>query len=149
MANNLYDKGREAFLRGQINWISDTIKVALIGTLTTDGQKYVGVTSGASSHQFLSSVPPSNVLATKTLVRLLDGAENHAENGVANGQDVEFENVKGIITGLIIYKDTGSRTSSPLIAFIDDLNLNEGYVANGETIKVSWNRNDPNKIFKL
>ena len=149
MANNLYDKGREAFLRGQINWLSDTIKVALLGAVSQGSQKYVGVTSGSNSHQYLSSIPPENVLASKTLVRVLDGAENHAENGVANGQDVEFQNVSGVITGLVIYKDTGSRNSSPLIAYIDDININDGYIANGETVKIAWNRNDSNKIFKL
>ncbi len=30
MANALYDKGREAFLRGQIDWINDDIRVILI-----------------------------------------------------------------------------------------------------------------------
>jgi hypothetical protein len=32
MANVLYDTGREAFLKGEIDWLNDTIKVALVDT---------------------------------------------------------------------------------------------------------------------
>ena len=149
MANNLYDKGREAFLRGQINWLTDVIKVALIGLPPgSNANPYIAKTSGTDSHQFLSSIPSENILAIQTLVRVLDSAapRNDAENGVANANDVTFTGVSGSISAIVVYKDTGSVNSSTLIAFMDDINGSH-YVANNETITIKW---DPTtKIFKL
>jgi hypothetical protein len=54
VANALYDKGREAFLSGSINWSADTIKVALVDTGT--------YTVNLATHQFLSSL--SGVVGT-------------------------------------------------------------------------------------
>ena len=45
MANALYDKGREAFLNGGINWLSDDIRVIL-----TDASDY---TVSLATHQNL------------------------------------------------------------------------------------------------
>jgi hypothetical protein len=39
MANALYDKAREAFLNGDLDWTNDTIKVVLLDILV-DGYEY-------------------------------------------------------------------------------------------------------------
>lgn len=54
MANALYDKAREAFLKGDIDWLNDTIKVMLVDT--------ADYTVDLASHDSLDDVdlPPKN-----------------------------------------------------------------------------------------
>lgn len=153
MANALYDKGREAFLTGQINWLSDTIKVALVRTPApnaspADNEYKVNLTS----HQFLSSIPVESIITTQTLIRsgAIDQAGNHdATNGIANASDITFENVVGKVGALVIYKQSsnGDRASSRLIVYLDQLN-GLPYEGVGGNVKIQWD-NGINKIFKL
>lgn len=104
MPNKSYAKGLEAFANGSINWLSDTIKVALVSSayvpnLTTD--------------QFWSSVV-ANVIGTP---QALSGKTN--VGGVLDASDVTFTAVPSIATYAIIYKDTGTNSTSPLIGLID------------------------------
>jgi len=137
MANALYDKGREAFAKGDINWKAtggDTIKVILI-----DLADY---TVDLAAHDFLNHVPGDARVATATLT-LLDPT-----NGVCDANNVTFTLVTGDISeALIIYKDTGTESSSPLIAYIDTA-TGLPVTPNGGDIGVTWD-NGANKIFKL
>ena len=138
MSNTLYDSGREAFLKGDIDWLQDTIRVAL-----TSG--YVAKTTGTLSEKVFSDVGSSKILKTQILQR--QGNLGHATNGVAGGSDITFTEVTGSVTGILIYKDTGNPTTSTLIAFLDDVTgLN--YTASSDTITIQWDRG-VNKIFKL
>jgi hypothetical protein len=131
MANALYDKGREAFLSGDISWDADTIKAVL----TRD-------TPDTVNDQFLSdlatTVSTSPTFTSPTVV-----------NGVADAADITFTAVPAgaSISYLVIYKDTGLATTSPLIAAIDTA-TNLPVVPNGADILVEWD-NGANKIFKL
>lgn len=139
MANGLFDKGRESFL-GQnpgIDWDTDAIKVALVR----------GYTPNTATHQFLADVTgggggtivaTSGNLASKTVAA-----------GVADAADITFT---AVTTGaacahLVIYKDTGSAATSPLIALIDTA-TGLPVTPNGGDITVTWD-NGANKIFKL
>jgi hypothetical protein len=133
MANALYDKGREAFLTGAINWTADTIKIALIDTGT--------YTVNLATHQFLTSltgvVSTAQTLGTKT-----------ATDGVADAADVTFPTVTGTsVEALVIYKDTGTAGTSALIAYIDT-GTGLPVTPNGGDIIVVFD-NGANKIFKL
>lgn len=148
MSNALYDKGREAFLKGQIDWINDTIKVALVKTPgpntspATDQYKV-----NLAEHQFLSSIPVEAVITTQSLIR--SEADGHASNGIANASDITFENVVGNVGALVIYKQSsnGDRASSRLIVYLDQLN-GLPYNGTGGNVKIQWD-NGLNKIFKL
>lgn len=135
MANALYDKGRENFLNGQINWLSDNIKLALV-----DSASY---TRDLANDDFWSDVPSgartavSANLASKTSVA-----------GVADAADVTFTSVTGNVSEyLILFKDTGTESTSPLIACIDTA-TGLPVTPNGGDITVNWD-NGANKIFKL
>ncbi|MBA3621305.1 MAG: hypothetical protein H0W51_03140 [Euzebyales bacterium] len=133
MASGLYDKGREGFLDGTIDWDTDTIKVVMV-----DSADY---TVALATHDFLDDVPviarvgTAQTLATKTVTA-----------GVADAADVTFTAVTGdSVEALVVYKDTGSEATSRLICYID------GFTAvtpNGGNINVAWD-NGANKIFKL
>lgn len=132
MANAVFDKGREAFLAGGINWGSDTIKVAGCSS---------GYTANLSTHQFLSDV--TNIQATTVA---LTGKTGTA--GVAKASNSVFAAATGsAITQLVIYKDTGTASTSPLIARIDTA-TGLPVTPNGGDINITWDTGS-NGIFKL
>lgn len=135
MANALYDKGRQAFLGGSISWSGDTIKCVLASTAT--------YTVNLATHQYYSDLTgvvgsPSTAFGGKTVT-----------DGIADANDVTFTAVSGSAVGaIIIYKDTGVGSTSPLIAYIDSAASGLPVTPNGGDITVSWS-NGTNKIFKL
>ena len=68
--------------------------------------------------------------------------------GAADANDVTFTSVTGAsIDAIVLYKDTGTDSTSPLIAFIDTA-TGLPITPNGGDIIVTWD-NGANKIFKL
>lgn len=134
MANALYDKAREAFLNGDIDWTSDTIKVMLVDT-----DDY---TVDLANHDFLDDVPAGARVATATL------SGKSATGGVADAADVTFSSVTGDTCGaVIIYKDTGTEGTSPLIAYFDQ-GASLPVTPNGSDIVIEWS-SAYSRIFKL
>lgn len=136
MTNRLYDKGREGFLAGTISWSSDTIKAVLVDT-----NDY---TANFASDQYLSSIAAGARVAT--VATALSGKTVTA--GVADAADIVFSSVTGDPSeAVVLYKDTGTDSTSPLIAYIDTA-TGLPVTPNGGDINVGWD-NGANKIFKL
>lgn len=107
MANTLYDFARQRFLEAQINWMTDTIKVILVDTGAYTPQTGV--------HQYLSDIPTSARIAGPVTL-----TSKATTGGAADAADVTFTAVTGAsIEAIVIYVDTGTESTSPLIAFID------------------------------
>ena len=135
MANALYDKGRQGFLEGSIDWDTDTIKAVLI-----DAADY---TVNLATHQYLSDIPSAARVATSAAL-----SGKTVTNGVADANDFTFTAVSGDPSeALVIYKDTGTEGTSRLIAYIDTA-TGLPVTPNGGDINVAWD-NGANKIFKL
>jgi hypothetical protein len=135
MANALYDKGREAFLAGDIDWENDTIKVVLV-----DSADY---TVDIASHDNLDDIPSGARVATSGA---LTGKTVSA--GVADAADVTISSVSGDqFEYIIIYKDTGTESTSKLIACLDTA-TGLPCTPNSGDIEIQWS-NDASKIFKL
>lgn len=133
MSNALYDHGRDSFLNGGINWGSDTIKVALVNTST--------YTVNLSTHQFFSDL--SGIVGTPVAL-----SSKSSSAGVANAASATFSAVTGAASGaLVLYKDTGTTTTSPLIAYIDSA-TGLPVTPNGGDITITWDTGS-NKVFKL
>lgn len=133
MANLLYPKGKEAFLSGAINLSSDTIKVALVDT---------GTYTYSTSHQYLTDLASSRVGTDQTL-----GAKT-VTSGVFDAADSTFTAVSGnSVEALVLYKDTGSAATSPLIAYFDTA-TGLPVTPNGGDITIAWD-NGANRIFAL
>lgn len=135
MANALYDLGRQAFLEGQIAWLTDNIKCVLV-----DLADY---TPNLATHNALDDIPaPARVATSPNLTG------KTSTNGVADSADITFSAVTGDQSeALVFYKDTGVESTSLLIAFIDTatgLPVTPG----GGNITVTLD-NGANKIFKL
>ena len=135
MANALYDKGRQGFLEGSIDWDTDTIKVVLIDT--------ADYTVNLATHQYLSDIPAAAVVATSAAL-----SGKTVTNGVADADDLTLSAVSGDPSeALVIYQDTGTEGTSRLIAYIDTA-TGLPVTPNGGDINVAWD-NGSNKIFKL
>jgi hypothetical protein len=135
MANSLYDNGRESFLRGEISWNTDDIKVAL-----ADAADY---TPSLSGDQFLDDIPGAAIEATSANL-----AAKSTTAGVADAGDFTFSAVTGDeCEYLVIYQDSGVASTSRLIGLIDTA-TNLPVTPNGGDIDVTWD-NGANRIFKL
>jgi hypothetical protein len=135
MANALFDKGRQRFLEGQLNWTTDTIKCVMVDT--------AAYTPNLAVHEFISDVAGAARITTLTALTAKSSA-----GGSADAADVTFTAVSGAsVEAIIIYKDTGSEATSPLIAYIDTA-TGLPITPNGGDIIISWD-NGTNKIFRL
>lgn len=135
MANALYAKGKEKILSASINFLTDTLKVALIKNtcpqnLTTDEYYNPGISA------YVLGTPQTILSPSVTL-------------GVFDAADVTFTAVTTGDTseGVVIYKDTGVAGTSPLLAYIDTIT---GFplATNGGDISVQWDSGSF-KIFSL
>lgn len=135
MANTLYDYCRQRFLEAQINWMTDTIKVVLVSTSAYMPQTAV--------HQYLADVPISSRIAGPVTL-----TAKATTGGAADAADCTFTSVSGAtINAIVIYKDTGTEATSPLIAYIDTA-TGLPITPNGGDIIVTWD-NGVNKIFRV
>lgn len=135
MANTLYDFARQRFLEAQLNWMTDTIKVILVDT--------GAYTPRTAVHQYLADIPISARIAGPVTL-----TSKTTTGGAADGADVTFTSVTGeSIESIIIYSDSGTEATSPLIAYIDTA-TGLPITPNGGDIIVTWD-NGTNKIFKV
>lgn len=126
MANALYPRWKQALLEftANNNLSAGTVKVALV----TAGYTY------SSAHQFYTSVSASVVGTPQTI-----GSKTFTD-GVFDGADVAFTSVTGSqVTQLVLYIDTGTAGTSPLVALIDTGVTNLPVTPNGGDINISWN----------
>lgn len=127
MANALYPKWKEALLQftSNNNLSAGTVKVALIDT---------GVYTYSSTDQYYSAASAAAVGTPQTI-----GSKTFT-NGVFDGSDVTFTAVTGSsVEALILYIDTGSSATSPLVAYIDTSVTGLPVTPNGGDITVTWN----------
>ena len=125
MANTLYDYCRQRFLESQINWMTDTVKVILVSTSAYTPQTAV--------HQYLADIPVSARIAGPVTL-----TAKATTGGAADAADCTFTSVSGAtINAIVIYKDTGTEATSPLIAYIDTA-TGLPISPNGGDIIVTW-----------
>lgn len=94
----IYPAGKELLLRGDVDLVTDTIKVALVGTYTYD-----------ATDTGLADV--TGIIGTAQIVSV-----NAITGGVVTIDDVTFADVGGTdhVTGVITYRDG---TPFPLLAY--------------------------------
>lgn len=133
MANAIYPKYKEGILQSaaNTNLSSGTVKIALVDT---------GTYTYSSAHQFASSLTgvqgTAQTLASKTFT-----------NGTFDAADPTFTAVTGVsVEALVIYVDTGTAATSPLVAYIDTGQTGLPVTPNGGNITVVF---DAAGIFTL
>ena len=131
----MYKKGLEAFAGGDIDLVADTIKVLLVNAAS--------YTPNLTTHQYHADVSGGAIVATSSAL-----ASKSVTNGTFDADDVVFTAVSGSqISYVILYKDTGSSATSPLIC-IFDTGTGLPVTPNGGDITVQWD-SGTNKIFTL
>ena len=124
MANMLYTKAKEKIWQGQINVLTDDIRVAVVAntyiqSMTTD--------------EFLAEVD-DHILGTPMAL-----TNRSVTGGAFDGDDLNFTGIAAGATteGVVIYKHTGDPATSPLIFYADQV---QGFpmLTSGAVIEVRW-----------
>lgn len=135
MANALYDRGRQGFLAGEIDWDANDIRIILIDE--ADDTIDLALDEDLADRAGAARVATSSALGSKTTTA-----------GVADAADVTLSSVTGDVSESIdIYQHTGTEATSLLIANIDTA-TGLPVTPNGGNITVQWDAG-ANKIFKL
>jgi hypothetical protein len=134
MANALYNKAKYKWMApgtlgttsgDSIDLLDDTIKIALIDT---------GTYTFSQTHEYWSSASAAIVGTSVTL------ASKTVTDNVFDSADPTFTSVSGVsVEALIIYKDTGTASTSPLIYFVDVAASGLPVTPNGGNITVQFN----------
>ena len=134
MANVFYTKGKEKILSADIDWVTDTIKVLLVKNTYPQN---------LATDEFLSDIEAYRLNTDQTL------SGKSITDGIFDAADATWTAVTAGDTseGVVIYKDTGSAATSPLLIYIDSIT---GFplATNGGDITAAWD-NGANKIFSL
>jgi hypothetical protein len=135
MANVLFDRAKFKMMApgtlgttsgDAIDLASDTIDVVLV----TAGYTF------SSSDEFLDpAIVAGNRVGTPTALASL----TVSNAGVFDASDIVFSAVSGSqVTQIVMFKDTGTETTSPLIAYWDTM-TGLPITPNGGDITVTWN----------
>lgn len=136
MANALYDKGREGFLDGSLDWDTQDIRLVFIDE---DDDAPVLATD-----DYLDDIAS----AARVAVSAAGMTGKTVTDGVADASDVTVSSVSGDeFESLTIYYHTGTDSTARLICNIDTA-TGLPCTPNGGDIIVQWD-DGANKIFKL
>ncbi|MFE3202219.1 hypothetical protein [Embleya sp. NPDC059237] len=134
MANVVYPLAKQAFLSAGLDLTSVTLKAVLVDT---------GAYTYSASHANLSDIPAPARIATSGAL-----ASKTVANGVFDAADVSIPNVVGAtVEAIVIYKDTGTASTSSLVAYIDT-GSGLPYTPNSAQVDIAWD-NSASKIFAL
>lgn len=135
MTKRFYEKGAEQVLSGNVDFVSDTIKVSLMKNAYTPNY---------SADDFYDDIS-ANVQATVTL------ASKSVTGGDFDAADITFTAVAAGETcnAIVIWKDTGVAGTSPILAYIDSSDItNFPVTTSGADVSVTW-ANTSSRIFSL
>jgi hypothetical protein len=158
VGNKFYSQGREGFLKGEISWINDDIRIALFNVWND--------TSGTGGYDDVTQRFLADVSSSLIEFKLQEGDPTYvthaslvgktATDGIADADDMILYEVKTIdntidadrsFEAAILFKWTGDELTSPLICFVDT-GVGIPFIPNDGHIKVNFS-NGPNKIFRL
>lgn len=122
MANTSYPLGMQKLLGASIDFLDDTIKVALLPSTYTF----------SAGHEFLSALG-TRIGTDQTL------ANKSISGGVLDADDLDFGALApgNTVKALVIYKDTGNSSTSPVLFYFDVL-AGFPFATNGGALTVPW-----------
>jgi hypothetical protein len=128
----LYNKLKTELLKGTIDLVNDTIKVMLLTSSYTPNIDTNLVISDISANEITGAgyTAGGSEITGKTVTQ--DDTDNE---GVFDGDDVNWSTSTITARYAVIYKDSGTPSTSPLFAYVDfgadKSSLNENFI-------VSW-----------
>jgi hypothetical protein len=142
MSSFIYDLALQGFLEGSFDLATADVKVALV-QISGSGTPY---TADQSTDQFLSIVPSGAIaskspqLTSPTVANGIFGAANTVFSTVTFSQPVG---------ALVVYIDSGTPSTSPLIAYLDATNYSGlPFTPSGTNVTLSFSPTG-NLIFSL
>lgn len=131
----LYSSGRQKFLTGSLDWLTDNFKLVLLDNT------YVFDDNHDNLNDITGVIATSGNLTNKTAV-----------NGIADADDVIFTSVAAgpDIAYVVVYYDSGSASTSTLIAYYDITTTGASIdiTPTGDAVGVYWS-NSALKMFRL
>lgn len=115
MANLIYDSFKRDIMDGTIDLDTDTIQIALVTSSYT----------AAAAHDKWDDVSANEVAGSGysnkgiTLTSKTVSADAGDNEGVFDAADVTWSTSTVTARGAVIFKDTGTASTSPLVCFID------------------------------
>ena len=147
--SGLFDYGRQLFLEGDIAWLTDTIRVMLVDHAT--------YTPNLATDQFFDDITLAARYGNTGDTPGTPGeradcpalGSKTSTDGVADAADTTFTAPTGSVplASLVVFKDTGSDATSPLICQLDS-GTGLPITPNGGPITAAWSSGG-NGIFKL
>ena len=133
MASFIYNNAREAFLNADIDLSADTIKLALVTASYTPDQDAHDMWDDVSANEVSSSGYSAGgaTLGSKTVTQ-----DDPNDRAVFDAADVSWSAVTFSTRYGILYKSTGTPSTSPLIACLD---WGSTKSPAGEDFNVVWN----------
>jgi hypothetical protein len=132
MADVIYNSFKKKIMDGSIDLDTDTIKVALVTSSYTPDQ---------DAHDFFDDIT-NEVSGTgytaggATLANKVVSADNTDNEGVFDADDTSWATSTITARGAVIYKSTGTASTSPLIAYID---FGADKSSSAGTFQITWN----------
>jgi len=132
MANWWYTKGLEAFANGNVDWMNDNIKFAFI-----DGADYtLDSGEGGAGDQYYHQITGESGIAV--IANSANLSSKNCDLGIFDAADETVNSVTGDqFEYIIVYKDTGTPTTSPLL-FGYDTASGLPFTPSGSNIQVQW-----------
>lgn len=119
MSTGLFNRGKYDILRANINLTSDTIKIGLMAT-------GYPAAFNPDTHQFWSDVSANEIAATggytaggATLANKAFTQDNANDLAYFDADDPQWTTATFTAYGAIVYKSTGTASTSPLIGWWD------------------------------
>lgn len=133
MASFLYNACKTAFLEGEIDFINDTIKVALVTSgysASKDSDlNFSDITNEVSGTGYSSG--------GKTLAGISTEQDDENDRAAVIADDVSWAVATFTARAAVIYKDSGTPSTSLLIAYVD---FGDDKSVSGEDFTVEWHQ---------
>lgn len=132
MADVIYNNFKKLIINGGIDLDTDTIKVALVTSAYTPDQ---------DTHDFFDDVT-NEVVGTgytaggASLANKAVTADNTDNEGVFDADDVSWTTSTITARGAVIYKSTGTASTSALICYLD---FTSDKTSTAGTFTIAWN----------
>lgn len=114
MANAIYNSFKRDIMNGSIDLDTDTIKIALVTSSYTPDidahEDFADITNEVSGTGYTAG---GETLSTTVSVDDTD------DEGVFDATDVTWSTATITARGAVVYKDTGTASTSPLVCYID------------------------------
>lgn len=134
MANVVYNDFKRAFMAGEIDLDSggDTIKVALVSSSYSPNidsdTVWSDVTNEVSGTGYTAG---GNTLASQAVT-----ADNTDDEGVFDASDTNWASSSFTARGAVVYKSTGTASTSPLICYFD---FSSDQTSTSGNFTIQWN----------